>query len=88
MVACLYRFSASRKPPKIHLITSAPFRVWNLFVLLVLISLPALRERTAPVQLMYALPMLRVLAIRSTSILIRAAKRHRSAALKRRSGAI
>lgn len=47
------------------LITGAPLWVWPLFVVLLLVGLRARRNREAPVVLVYALPLLGVLALRS-----------------------
>ena len=51
------------------IITGAPIWVWPLLALLVFIGLRARRTRKAPVGLVYALPLLGALALRSTAAL-------------------
>jgi len=52
-----------------QIITGAPIWVWPLLALLVLVGLRARQDRTVHVGLIYALPLLGVLAVRSTAAL-------------------
>jgi hypothetical protein len=52
-----------------QLITGAPVWVWPLCVVLVLVGLRARRERLAPAGLIYALPLLGLMAVRSVMAL-------------------
>jgi hypothetical protein len=48
-----------------RLITDAPLWVWPLFALLLLVGLRARRDREVPVFMIYALPLLSILSLRS-----------------------
>jgi hypothetical protein len=52
-----------------QLFTGAPIWVWPLLVVLVMVGLRARHERTVPAVLLYALPILGVMAVRSTAAL-------------------
>jgi hypothetical protein len=52
-----------------QLLTGAPIWVWPLLVVLMLVGLRARKERTAPVLLIYGLPALGILGLRSVAAL-------------------
>ncbi len=51
------------------ILTGAPLWVWPLLLLLVIVGLRARRDRQAPAILIYAMPLLGILALRSTAAL-------------------
>lgn len=50
-----------------QILTGAPIWVWPLFIALVFVGMRARRERVVPVGLIYALPLLGIMAIRSVA---------------------
>ncbi len=52
-----------------QLLTGAPIWVWPLLLVLILVGLRARKDRRAPAILIYALPLLGILALRSTAAL-------------------
>jgi hypothetical protein len=52
-----------------QLFTGAPIWVWPLLAVLVIVGMRARHERTVPVVLLYGLPALGILALRSTAVL-------------------